>query len=750
MMGADPPLARPALRALADRMGICSEYVDQSGAERRVTADRTRVALLGAMGVDASSESAARAALRALDVREDEQLVPCVHVALENETHGKRVRVRLPPGWRSHPLEWSIELHEEGGAVHEGAGVLRRDRAREIWLPLPLPPEPGYHTVRLRLCGPPGDVERRAEQMRIVTPRHCPTPTERLDGRRVFGITADLYALRGARDWGVGDMTDLRHLLEWSADVGAAFVGLNPLHALRNCGSAVSPYSPVSRLFRNVLYLDVEAIPEFADCAEARALVAHEDTRAALSRLHQSDRVQYDQVMALKRPVLEALHRAFARTHRGTRDARGMAYARYLAAQGEPLTAFATFLALEAHFGKLPAPPTSWREWPAAFRDPHSAAVAAFRASHHEAVDFHCWLQFELDRQLAAAADAGRAAGMAIGLYQDLAIGTAGDGSDAWAFPELFAKGVSIGAPPDALAAQGQNWALPPLDPHRLRESGYRYWTLLLRSALDHAGAIRIDHILGLFRQFWIPDGRPGFEGAYVRFPTRDLLGILALESTRHGALVVGEDLGTVPREVPPTLKRWGILASRVLYFERYRRGGFRPVASYEPLSLTTANTHDLPPLAGFWTGHDILLRRSAGSIPSDTAARVARSAREGERRALLRRLAADGALPAAREPATPAELRGAVHDFLCRTPAALVGFSLADLTGETEPVNIPGVGQDRYPSWTRRLHLPVEALRTDPDVATALRCGQRGTGGSGGGGSEVHGGGDRGGEQRL
>jgi 4-alpha-glucanotransferase len=401
-------------------------------------------------------------------------------------------------------------------------------------------------------------------------------------------------------------------------------------------------------------------------------------------------------------------------------------YRRFLAAEGEPLDRFATFEALVDHLGQ-----DDWRAWPEPFRDPASAEVAAFRRANAREVDFHRWLQYQLDRQLGAAAERGRRAGLDIGLYQDLAIGTAASGADVWANPRLFLGGVSIGAPPDDLAAMGQNWGLPPLDPRALREDRYDFWIRLLRASFRHGGALRIDHVLGLFRQFWIPDGASGTDGAYVRFPADDLLGILVLEARRHRGVVVGEDLGTVPPEVRPALRGRRILSSRVFYFEREGER-FRAAAEYEPASLATANTHDLAPIAGWWTGRDIELRRAAGAIESDEAAEWERGARAAARAAMLDRLAADGALPSAAAPAEGAELRGAVHAFLCGTPSAMVGLSLDDLVGETDPVNLPGVTPDRHTSWTRRLGVPVEELAASPDVRAALRCGGRGGGGMG------------------
>ena len=348
---------------------------------------------------------------------------------------------------------------------------------------------------------------------------------------------------------------------------------------------------------------------------------------------------------------------------------------------------------------------------------------------HAREIDLHRWVQFELDRQLGAAAARAKQAGMPIGLYQDLAIGSSPGGADTWAMPRLFVDNASIGVPPDPYSATGQNWGLPPIDPRALRRDCYRYFVRLVRSGFRHAGALRIDHVMGLFRLFWIPKGLTGREGAFVRYPANDLLGILALESARHRALVVGEDLGTVPEEVPAALQKWGVLSSKVFYFERDNRGGFKEAAQYEPLALATANTHDMATLAGFWEGRDVELRAKVGLIESETAAARARDERERDRGALLERLATDGVLPSPRAPGDPAALRGAIHDFLCRTPAALVGLALDDLAGEADAVNLPGVGPDRHPSWTRKMSLTIEEMRESEQVRAALRCGDRASG---------------------
>ncbi|MFL5576038.1 MAG: 4-alpha-glucanotransferase, partial [Gemmatimonadaceae bacterium] len=492
-------MTRAPLRALADHVGILSEYVDQTGKERRRTTDATRVALLAAMGIDAGDAAAARRALEELTEREASRVVPPVRVVARRGRDAAEVALALPAALGAS-AEWALELREEGGATHRAEGRARRPReGGALRLRLPVHPPLGYHELRVALRG--RGEERATEQTLVVVPPACPSPARLLRGERVAGLTANLYAVRSARNWGVGDLTDLGELLAYAHGAGAAFVGVNPLHALRNRGGDISPYSPVSRLFRNVLYLDVERVPELAHAPEARERIASAGFRRELARLRESRQVDYESVMAIKLPLLETLHSRF----RGA--PRREEYDRYLAAQGRALEDFATFCALEEHFTSRAPRAASWRAWPAPYRDPASPAVDAFRREHAERVDFHRWLQFALDRQLAAASARGRALGLPVGVYQDLAIGSAGDGSDCWAYQSLFVTGASIGAPPDPYAALGQNWGLPPVDPRRLAERRYDYWIALVRSALRHAGALRIDHVMGLFRQFWIPEG---------------------------------------------------------------------------------------------------------------------------------------------------------------------------------------------------------------------------------------------------
>jgi 4-alpha-glucanotransferase len=718
--GAAADVSQSALHALADYIGIVPDYVEQTGRAVRTTSDETRRAFFAALGIDAATDDAARDSLAQLKALDERDVIPRVRV-VEQVGGALRVSVRPPPS-RSTSGPWRLELETENGDHHVSEGPWRGGAPFDLVLPANVPI--GYHRLRVSLSA--GGDEWSNEQTLIVVPPRCVTPTDLLGDRKTFGLIANLYTVRSATNWGIGDLSDLSSLAVWAGGLGADFVGVNPLHALLNRGPDVGPYSPVSRLFKNPIYIDIARVPELESASDLRERLAAPEVRAEIDALRDCPDIRYEQVMAVKGLALAALHRVFVERVRGSGDERAHAYEAYVARHEPALTRFATWMAIgeaqaasrhESHLA------FDWRTWPTELQSPDSSAVKAFVEGHAQRVDFHRWMQFEADRQLADAAARARDAGMEIGLYQDLAIGTSAAGADAWSYPDLFVRGVSIGAPPDPYAEAGQNWGLPPINPRALRRDAYRYVVDLLRSGFRHAGALRIDHILGLFRQFWIADGMSGADGAYVRYPSHDLLGIVALESVRHNALVVGEDLGTVPEEVPPALQKWGILSSKVFFFERDGRGGFKAAKAYPELALATADTHDMATLAGFWQGRDIDLRAEVGLIDGDDAVERARDERDAQREALLRRLKQEKILPTARMPKSPVEFRAAMHAFLCRTPSRLVGFSLDDLAGEVDQVNVPGVGADKLSCWTRKMHEALETLQQSRDVRTAVRC---------------------------
>lgn len=542
----------------------------------------------------------------------------------------------------------------------------------------------------------------------------CLSYRERLGERRVFGLWTNLYAVRSDEGFGFGDLGDLRALVRAAAARGAAFVGLNPLHALGNRGGDVCPYAPVTRLFRNPLYLRAADVPELERADEARGRLAALAPR--LRALREAPRLDAAAVEEALFAVLRPLHRFFRAEASAERR---RAYDAYRERQGGALLAFATFQAaadaLEPEAGCR-----DWRRWPRELQVHGSPAVRALAARREEDVDFHAWLQFELDRQLAAVADEARAGGMAIGLYTDLALGSAPGGFDTWARPELFAAGVSVGAPPDAFSREGQDWGFPPLAPGALALDGFAFWRSLLEANLHGAGALRVDHALGLRRLFWIPEGASPREGAYVRYPEADLVAGLAEVSRRVGALVIGEDLGTVPDGFSQEIQARGLLSSRVLLFEQDGDGRFRPGASWPEACLATANTHDLPPLAGWLRDDDLALRRAVGQIPDDVTRDEMERERHRDRAGLRARLVEEGCLDevAGYEPEAWSV---AVTRFLCGTPAVMVGLSLDDLAGERIPINLPGVSPERHPSWVRRMRVPLGALFEEPAAGRAL-----------------------------
>jgi len=736
---------RPRLAELADRYGILPVYTDLQGVQR-FTTDAVGERLLSACGVDASTEEAAGAELARLEGEEGATVLAPVQVRARNG-YDRSVPVRWPVDWGGG--EWRAEfVAETGGAmVREG----RFDEVSNSALALAIPDEldEGYHDLRLTVIHGSDHVEAR--QSLILTPSRCLTLGERIGEGRAFGVWTNLYSIRSETNWGAGDLADLRTLACEAGRHGADFVGINPLHATSNRGAGISPYSPVSRLFRNPVYLDIEAVPDLADAPAAQELMGSAAFQDELRRLRSADCVDYERVVHLKLQVMRLLYAGFVERESRETTPRGAAFRDYVARQGEPLRAFARYVvdrervggcATESGGDSTPpamvggAHPTRWGTGEGDSTPPPMVGGAhptrwgtrEHREEHKGDVEFHCYVQFELDRQLAEVQAVATRSGMRLGLYNDLALGAVADGSDARTYPDLFVDGLEVGAPPDAYSAVGQKWGFPPINPHRLRTRGYDYWIGMLRSSMAHAGLLRLDHVMGLFRQFWVPREDDARGGAYVRYPAEDLLGILALESRRNGTVMVGEDLGTVPSEVPLAMERYGILSSRLMIFEREWDGSFRPPGRYTRGALVMATNHDYPPLAGLWEGRDIQVRQEHGLI-DEQAADGDRTAREQLRIALVRALGETG-VGADIGQASPQQLCRWVYAFLARTDCRLLGVSLDDLAGEVDPVNLPGVAVSEYPSWTRRMGKALgEVLRDETfrDVLDGLRRTVRG-----------------------
>lgn len=698
------PVERPLLCKLSSQLGIVDSYLDQTGMSLRQTSDETRERLLTAMGYDVSTEEHAGRALRKLRGRKNREWIAPVRVVRQRSRSLANVRVRVP-ATAAAEIAWRLTLVTEEEISWEWSGVTHGGRRRRMTLEIPVRPPLGYHDLHIAFST--DGREWSATQRLIVVPQRCTPPELRLHGKRGFGITTNLYTVKSNENWGAGDIGDVKTIAGWLGQYGGAFVGMNPLHALRNCGYDVSPYSPITRLFRNPLYLRVEDVPQLEQDVEARTMIAAPEFQMELAELRAAPMLDYERVMRLRKPVLASLYRTFLEQEEHTDSSIGRAYQAYLRREDPPLTRFATYMAISEREGP------DARNWPEALRNSNGPAVAAFREELSDRVDYHRWLQFEIDRQLGAAAADALQAGLSLGMYQDLAVGSSSSGSDVWAHPELFIQGATVGAPPDMYSDEGQNWGLPAINPHALRATGYDHWTRLLRAGFRHTGALRIDHALGLFRMFWVPLGQSARQGAYMRSFSEDLFGILALESVRHNALVVGEDLGTVPADVPGVLAKWGVLSSKVQVFERdFHTGRFREAHAYPRMALATVNTHDLPPLVGWAEARDIMLRSEVGDLSDPGVASGMRESRQHDLGALVTSLIDAGLLPHdAHSHVTSDTLIPAVHAFIRRTPSALVGLSLDDLAYESTPVNIPGVWQDRYASWSRRMRETLEEV---------------------------------------
>lgn len=554
-----------------------------------------------------------------------------------------------PPGSR---LARSGEV-----TLEDGSSLGRTDR---------LPPDIplGYH----RLATDDG------EQLLVTGPGRCHLPRD----LRAWGWTVQLYAARSRESWGIGDLGDLRRLAAWSAGLGAGMMIVNPLHApAPTLPVQPSPYFPSSRRYRNLLYLRVEEVPG------AERLGASLGELAATGRaLNGTQLLDRDAGFRAKLAALEAIWATRPPTN---------GLPAYRAAEGPALREWATYAAIAEQHG------AAWSRWPEALRRPGGAAVERFAAEQHDRVAFHEWLQWLLDVQLGRAGDA-------IPLVQDMPIGVDRDGADAWAWQDTMALGANIGAPPDVFNPAGQDWGLPPFIPHRLRQAGYRPFIETVRSSLRHAGGLRIDHAMGLFRLWWLPLGERPRDGAYVRCPTEELLEILALESHRAGALVIGEDLGTVEPGVRRELARRRILSYRLAYFER------KPPSRYPRLALAAVTTHDLPTIAGTWSGADLALQERAGRQPDRKGIRLLRD-----------RLARVAGLPSG---ARLDHLVLAVHRALAASPAMLVSATLEDALLVEERPNLPGT-IDAHPNWRLPLPVPIEEVMADPFVlrlAEALR----------------------------
>lgn len=707
-----PPSAR--LVELAEAHGVATEYWDWLGRHVAVAESSIR-AVLAALGVDASDDAAVEAALAEVTDAPWRRTLPATVVTRAGRS--TEIHVHVPAG---SGVSLAVEL-EDGGRRDVGQvdrwvpdRVVDGRPVGEATFALPSDLPLGWHRLVATVDVEPLDPDSTSATL-VVTPERLELP-EPVASRRVVGLMAQLYQVRSSSSWGIGDLGDLAALASWAAAAhDADFVLVNPLHAAEPIAPMEpSPYLPTTRRFVNPLYLRVEDVPEAAslDATGQRRLAGLAAAGRALGSGDGADRLDRDAAWALKKEALRLVYDA------GLSPARAEAFREYCEREGEGLLRFATWCALAERHG-LP-----FTGWSADLQDPDGPAVTAFRAAEQDLVDFHRWLQWLLEQQLAAAQRDATVAGMTLGVVHDLAVGVHPVGADAWGLGDALARGVTVGAPPDQFNQLGQNWSQPPWRPDRLAGLGYAPFRDMVRGVLRDSGGIRVDHILGLFRLWWIPAGGSPADGTYVYYDHEALLGILVLEAQRAGAVVIGEDLGVVAPNLRDVLLERGLLGTSILWFE-WDGDTVKSPEAYRDLCLSTVTVHDLPPTAGYLTLEHVAVREALGLLtrPVEEERAVETAAIDRVEEALVERgLLVPGA--------DVDETVVALHRWLARTPSRMLAVALPDLVGDRRAINQPGTN-DEYPNWRLPLAGPdgtpvdLDDIRSAPlvdDLFAALR----------------------------
>ncbi len=723
---------------LAGMAGIIPEYYDIFGT-KHIASIESKKAILSAMGLRVGT---AEDVLREIEKMRTgpwlSLLDPVTVISVQSQPYYLPMYLAAPEG-KEQGTEIRLSLEDEQGKREEldfyGVSLQKTEERhiggrRIIRMLLPLPQKnTGYYRVQLACSHPEpvfagGRSSLEGSSRFIVAPDACFMP-EQLQTGKTWGIAVNLYALRSMRNWGAGDFGDLEKLIAWASGLDAGFVGINPLHAIPNTVPfGISPYSPISRLYRNFIYIDMERVDELA------RIPLSNDVAGKITSVRKSEQVDYEGVAEVKRELLEQAFEIFYRDHYQTGSARGRLFRDYLRDEGSALEEFALFCAL-SEFMKNGRKAFRWTEWPEEYRRPGSAAVAAFRNNHEKEVLFYAYVQWLIDCQMDSLSAAASSAGMPVGVYGDLAVGAVENGSDGWTYQDVLAEQVTVGAPPDDFNHIGQDWGFPPMIPDKLRESGYELFIRTIRKNMEHLGALRIDHALGLFRLFWIPKGMQPADGAYVRCNAEDLLRIIALESVRNRTMVIGEDLGTITDEARQALQRFGILSYRLFYFERnYPDPSFLAPERYPSMALSAVTTHDLPTLAGYWSGKDLDVKKELRIIRDEQAYEKQKSDRERDRNLVVKALETRGMLPVDpgedghRSAAMTTALCSAVYQYLAISPAKLVLVSLDDVIGTMDQQNLPGTVAE-YPNWRQKVPLSLEKITADPrftDLARMFR----------------------------
>lgn len=634
------------------------------------------------------------------DLQKNNQILPLVKV-ITQQTAGEQA-VEIPLFFANNDKsQWTITL--ENGEQLTG----EIEHSEEVVLTLPEDLPLGYHTLSLKT----GETEESSSL--IVTPEKAFQPTLLQQHKKLWGAFLQLYTLRSEQNWGVGDFGDLKQFLANIADYGADFIGLNPIHALFPANpEGASPYSPSSRLWQNIIYIDVNTIEAFKQSKKAQEWFNSAEIQQQLAELRARDYVDYSTVTKLK---LTALHFAFEQFSTESQAE----FNDFIEQSGESLKIQATFDALHQYFSEQLGQHGGWTDWNEEYQNYQSPKVAEFQQTQAQLIRFYMWLQFIAIQQLSECDNFAKSLNMPIGFYRDLAVGVTNNGAETWADKALFVQEASIGAPPDMLAPNGQGWGLSPMHPHILATRGYQPFIELVRANMKHCGALRIDHILGFARMWWVANGESAKEGIYVRYPLDDLLSILALESQRHQCLVIAEALGVVPEGILESLEQKGIFAYNIFYFEK-EGNSYKPLEDYPYQAMTTLSTHDLPTIQGYWKGYDFELGEKFDTYPSKAVVRQLKENRSYDR--LNIRTAVEKVMELEpNEVGVTVKFTHQLQRYVAHTDSALFGTQPEDWLNMLEPVNIPGTSTE-YPNWRRKLSATTEQIFANKDIQQLLR----------------------------
>ena len=672
------------IAGLAHAFGIATEYWDQQG-QHKLVPGSTVLAVLAALGVEGETAEGRAAGWDRINNGPWRRMLPPTTVTVQGMP--KQLLVHVPDG---RPVEAWVEFESGGRASLTQVehlvsprmidGVMIGEAAFELDHDLPL----GWHELHVRSEGGQGQPVLKQQGVLVVTPGYLGLPAS-MQGQRQWGLMTQLYATRSRSSWGIGDLHDLGSIAAWAGARGGSFVLVNPMHAAEpSVPMEPSPYLPTTRRYFNPIYIRIEDIPEYETLAALKKMTIAMAATLAMLADHTPDLIERDPIWEMKATALATVFSAPLSSERRA-DFEG-----YCAREGLGLTTFARWCAFAEQYG------TASQLWPEGLQHPQGPDVETEAERLAERVDFHKRCQWILDEQFAAAQARARAAGMTAGIVHDLAVGVHPDGADSWALQDVLAKTMNVGAPPDMYNQQGQDWSQPPWRPDALAETGYAAYRDMLRTILRHAGGIRVDHALGLFRLWWIPVGAKPYDGTYVKFDHEAMVGILALEAQRAGAFVVGEDLGTVESWVRDYLQLRGILSTSILWFEHNQWSQPLEPEHWRELCFASVTVHDLPPTAGMLRGEHIRIRHDLNLLSRPVEEEWNDWNRE--RGNWVRVLRERGLIPAEGEPSDDEMVEG-LHKYLALTPARLLAVGLPDIIGDLRAQNQPGTNRE-YPNW--------------------------------------------------